>query len=141
MSAALDTTTQIPALNAALDITLEAPSPIDVEITIYGGLDPETDELVLNARRAAEKLDKEYGIYAIVVPKTMYWGIGPTPMTPFMVPILVINGHEVASGAVLEPEEIVEKALALLGVKKEDSLPFIPAGGRNNTRQAAVATW
>lgn len=141
MSAALDTAAQFPALDAAIDITLEAPNPIDVEITIYGGLDPDTDQLITNARKAAEILSKEYGIYAVIVPQVLYWGLGTGPVTPYSLPILVINGQEVADGLVLSPEEIVEEALTRLGMQGKEEPPFITLSRRSDNRQAAVATW
>lgn|GEM_PF-6840869 len=141
MSAVVEAATHFPTIDAAIDISLEAPPTIDVEITVYGGFDPATDELIHNARKAAEILEKEYGIYAIVIPRTLYWSIGPSIATPYTMPLLVINGKEVASGFVPAPQEIVREALALLGTYDEEKLPLLAPQGRSENRQAATATW
>lgn len=108
-------------------IEIEIGAAVDVEIIVYGGLDPLTDELVENAKKASEKLFREYGIDAIVIPRTVYWDIF-TQYIPASdtLPLLVINGREVARGRSLAVEEIVDIALEMLGIKeREKALPFI----------------
>jgi hypothetical protein len=139
VSAAINASTQFPTIEVGHDLTLEAPPSIDVEIVIYGGLDPDTEELIANARKAAEILDREYGVYAIIVPRTLYWGFGIGSAIHYTPPILIINGKEVARGAILAPNEIVEEALALLGIREEEEPPLPAIHGRNN-REAATAT-
>lgn len=141
MSAALNSAVTFPGVNAAADLTLEAPPAADVEIVIYGGFDPATEEAIENARRAAEILDKEYGVYAVVVPNTVYWQpFAPITITPFAYPVLVINGKEVSRGDVPRAEEIVEQALALLGLQgREEPAPLL--GKKEGSVEEAVPAW
>jgi len=141
VSAAINAASHFPGVDLGADLTTETPPPIDVEIVIYGGFDPATDELISNARKAAEILDKEYGVYAVVVPRTLYWNVGPTIATPYTMPVLVINGKEVTSGRIAAPSEIVREALSLLGIRDEERLPLLAPQGRSDNRQAALATW
>ncbi len=138
MSAALELQADLPVLDAGLDLTLTAPKPVDAEIVIYGGLDPDTDELIENAKKAVEILSREYGVEALVVPNTIYWGMGPGFGMPYGIPVLVINGKEVSRGRVLSPDEIVMHTLMLLGHSGEEDVA--PIVGVERKQLEAVAT-
>lgn len=110
----------------SLDINGYTVDSIDVEITVYGGFDGLTEELIWSARRAADILSREYGVYAVVVPNMVYWSQVPeATLLHYEYPVLVINGSEVARGSVVEPEEIVKLALELIGVHARENEPRV----------------
>ncbi|RUM47349.1 MAG: hypothetical protein DSY37_02890 [Hyperthermus sp.] len=131
----------LPSHSPAVDIVPEKDTFIDVEIDVYGGFDPLTDELIENARKAMEILRREYGVEALLVPRIIYWAQGYVfSPTPYSIPVLVINGKEVSSGRILSPQEIVEVALKLLGIREEPSQPLAPY--RDSDRgEVAAAAW
>jgi len=77
-----------------------------------------------------------------VVPNTVYWDVSHVGVfTPYSIPVLVINGREIAEGHVLKVEEIVDVALSLLGYNSDRSsgLPVLKNG--DDTVNAVASTW
>jgi len=108
----------LPETGITSNIETDIAPSIDVEITVYAGLDPLSEDLIEKAKRAAEKLSKEYGVLAVVVPITVSWchlgSCSPAGETPQ----LVINGYPVDS-VELDSETIVDISLALLNEKRD----------------------
>lgn len=139
MSAATHLSISLPApdlsISAAVD-TIEA----DVEIRVHGGLDPATEEAIQSAKKAADILSREYGLYAIVIPTVLYWSHGFLAAPTLSVPIIEINGEEAVIGRAPSPMEIVEEVLARLGIKSEPRLLLAPRSGGDDGETAQV-TW
>ncbi len=115
---------------------------VDVEIVIYGGFDALTEELVENARKAADILSKEYGVYALVVPNTVYWiQTHDILVSHYDFPVLVINGKEVIRGDVIEAEKIVEIALKLIGIHVPENEPMVPIARERDDAVPVIVTW
>jgi len=138
VSAALSGGFHTVGVDAALNLDLE-PTPIDAEITIYGSLDPDTEEAIANAREAARRLREEYGVDVIVAPSIVYWGSGHMFETT---PAVYVNGRLLARGRPPTVEEIVEAVVALLGSEpREPGAPLPLGGGGDREAEAAAAVW
>ncbi|KSW12317.1 hypothetical protein CF15_06120 [Pyrodictium occultum] len=132
----------VPVYEAGIALEAEAAFAADIEIHVCGALDPATEELIANARKAAKILKEEYGIEALIIPSTVYWDIAHIgTITPYNLPVLVINGMEVSEGRVPGVEEIVDTALSLLGYKgdKPHGLPLFK--GHDDAVSAAASAW
>jgi len=92
-----------------LDVSIN--EGVDVEIEIIGGLDEETCRAIDNALTAANILD-DYGVIAVVIPRTLRWDISYPHPNVEQLPIVLVNGHVVSMGRAARPEEIVDYALA-----------------------------
>ena len=131
---------KLPVHDVAQTVGIDLYPVYDVEIVIYGGLDPQTDELVNNARKAAAVLREEYGIEVIVSPNIVHWDVASFTPQPYMLPVLVINGREVSEGRVLSVQEIVDIVLKLFDEEKgEHSIPPIKKG--DNAVEVTACTW
>ena len=142
VSAVADVGVAVAVHEAGIPLEMEAVFTADVEIVIYGAFDAATEELIENARKAAKILREEYGIEALVVPNTVYWDVSHVGVfTPYSIPVLVINGREIAEGRVLKVEEIVDVALSLLGYNSDRSsgLPILKS--RDDTVNAVASAW
>jgi len=101
--------------------------PVDLEIIVYGGLDPVTQDLIDSVREAVDRLYKEYGIEAVFTPRIVYWDVFAfAPVLSADIPVLVINGKEVIRGRSTTSDEIIQIALSMLGVReREKPLPLL----------------
>ncbi len=109
----------------------------DIEILIIGGLDGDSEELERNAREACKILREKFGINAVVDSKIIYWShFTIADIYPYSIPVIIINGVEIGKGSVLSRDEIVRKALALIGlVEDKDYTILIGKMERNNVQE------
>jgi hypothetical protein len=126
--------------DVGLDVGFEASLGFDVEINVYGGLDGDTSALIENAKRAAEKLRHEYGVEVIVSPNIINWDIISINFTPYNLPVLVVNGIQVAEGRVLSVDEIVNIVLEVLDKRSRES-PLAINGKLDDLVEVAACTW
>ncbi len=112
----------------------------DVEIVILGGLDRDSVELERNAREACRILREKYGINATVDSKIVYWShFTIADIYPYSIPVIIINGIEVGKGSVLSRDEIVRKALALVGLLEDKDYSILIGNMERNNVQEIIA--
>ncbi|MET1128947.1 MAG: hypothetical protein ABWW70_06485 [Thermoproteota archaeon] len=126
----------------AASYPLGAGSAVDAEVIVYGGLDPVTDELIQATRKAAEVLERDYGVIVTVEPKIVWWSFAPNTSFVFgpELPVLEINGIPVVEGRAAAPEEIVDYVLSLLGERGRMGLPPRSVNIREHFDIAAVVS-
>ncbi len=129
-----------PSHDVGVEVGFDAYLGYDVEISIYGGLDSDTSVLIENARKAVEKLRREYGVEAIVTPNIIHWDLVSINFTPYNLPVLVVNGVEVSEGRVLSVDEIVNIVLEYLDRKRE-GVSLSITGKEDDLVEVAACTW
>jgi hypothetical protein len=138
--AAVVTGVELSSHDVGVDMSLDPYLGFDVEINIYGGLDGDTSLLIENAKKAAEKLRQEYGVEVFVSPNIVNWDVVSINFTPYNLPILVVNGIQIAEGRVLSADEIVDVVLEVLDKKSRDT-PLTINGKSDDLVQIAACTW
>ncbi len=106
---------------------IEANMGIDVEITVYMSFSEESEELLRIARKASDRLKKEYRLMTVVVPRLSSWCITEFCNTTSLGleddTKVYVNGHPVPMDKGQLEENIVHVALATLNAKKNSGLP------------------
>ncbi len=133
----IDVSTHNVGISAEIDLEI----PVDLEIVVYGGLDPVTQELIDNVREAMDKLYRNYGVEAVLVPRIVYWDVfALVPVIDADIPVLVINGKEVVRGRSASVDEIVQAALSMLGTREQEKpVPLLSKRDGEVAQAALVA--
>ncbi len=127
--------------DVGISAEIELDIPVDLEIVVYGGLDPATQDLIDNVREAVDKLYKNYGVEAVFVPRIVYWDVFTlAPVANADIPVLVINGKEVIRGRSASVEEIIQIALSMLGIREQEKpLPLLSRRDGEVAQAALIA--
>ncbi len=127
--------------DVGISAEIELDIPVDLEIVVYGGLDPATQDLIDNVREAVDKLYKNYGVEAVFVPRIVYWDVfALAPIADADIPVLVINGKEVIRGRSASVEEIIRIALSMLGIREQEKpLPLLSRRDGEVAQAALIA--
>lgn len=84
-----------------------------LDIVVVIGFDEESEKALRNAFKAADRLRREHGIEAYVVPINT-WVADPIKSHAMSIPRIIVRGKVIASNRAPSPEEIVEHVIEIL---------------------------
>jgi len=86
---------------------------MELDIVVVVGFDEDSEKALRNAFKAADRLRREHGIEAYVVPINT-WIVDPIKSHAASIPRIVVRGRVIASKKVPSPEEIVNHVMEIL---------------------------